>query len=172
MLMLVRAIETVCVSTQRAFERYGAAIRISLFTRVITVAAAVVLSIRGFGVAGIMEATACFLVLGTLAQLIRLQQYLGAASLLPSFDRNATTCPVPIWSVQLAACGLERYLYPGGPAAPGRLAGRDDRHCLRVVRADGPADLWHRFLRAAFSVSLSCGAECSLTAGRHQESRS
>ncbi len=90
-LMLVRAIETVCVSTQRAFERYGAAIRISLFTRVITVAAAVVLSIRGFGVAGIMEATACFLVLGTLAQLIRLQQYLGAASLFPSFDRNATT---------------------------------------------------------------------------------
>ena len=90
-LMLVRAIETVCVSTQRAFERYGAAIRISLFTRVITVAAAVVLSIRGFGVAGIMEATACFLVLGTLAQLIRLQQYLGAASLLPSFDRHATT---------------------------------------------------------------------------------
>jgi O-antigen/teichoic acid export membrane protein len=38
-----------------------------------------------------MEATACFLVLGTLAQLIRLQQYLGAASLLPSFDRHATT---------------------------------------------------------------------------------
>lgn len=90
-LMLVRAIESVCVSTQRAFERYGAAIRISLFARVITVAAAVVLSIRGFGVAGIMEATACFMVLGTVAQLIRLQQYLGAASLLPSFDRRATT---------------------------------------------------------------------------------
>jgi O-antigen/teichoic acid export membrane protein len=89
-LMLVRAVETVCVSTQRAFERYGAAIRISLFTRVITVAAAVGLSIRGYGVAGIMEATACLLVLGTLAQLIRLQQYLGGASLFPSFDRNAT----------------------------------------------------------------------------------
>jgi O-antigen/teichoic acid export membrane protein len=29
-LMLVRAIESVCVSTQRAFERYGAAVRISL----------------------------------------------------------------------------------------------------------------------------------------------
>src|SRR5271156_4982351 len=90
-LMLVRAVETVCVSTQRAFERYGAAIRISLFTRVITVAAAVGLSIRGYGVAGIMEATACFLVIGTLAQLVRLQQYLGAASLFPSFDRHATT---------------------------------------------------------------------------------
>jgi O-antigen/teichoic acid export membrane protein len=89
-LMLVRAIETVCVSTQRAFERYGAAIRISLFTRVITVAAAVVLSVRGVGIAGIMEATAWFLVLGTLAQLIRLQQYLGAGLLFPSFDRHAT----------------------------------------------------------------------------------
>ncbi len=98
-LMLVRAIESVCVSTQRAFERYGAAIRISLFARVITVAAAVVLSMRGFGVAGIMEATACFMVLGTVAQLIRLQQYLGAASLLPSFDRRATRCPVSIRSV-------------------------------------------------------------------------
>ena len=90
-LMLVRAIESVCVSTQRAFERYGAAIRISLFARIITVAVAVLLSVRGFGVAGIMEATACFMVLGTAAQLIRLQQYLGAASLWPSFDRHATS---------------------------------------------------------------------------------
>jgi O-antigen/teichoic acid export membrane protein len=89
-LMLVRAIESVCVSTQRAFERYGAAIRISLFARVITVVAAVVLSVRGVGVAGILEATACFMILGTVAQLIRLQQYLGAASLLPSFDARAT----------------------------------------------------------------------------------
>jgi O-antigen/teichoic acid export membrane protein len=90
-LMLVRAIESVCVSTQRAFERYGAAIRISLFARIITVAVAVLLSERGFGVAGIMEATACFMVLGTAAQLVRLQQYLGAASLWPSFDRHATS---------------------------------------------------------------------------------
>ncbi len=90
-LMLVRAIESVCVSTQRAFERYGAAIRISLLARIITVAAAVLLSRRGTGVAGIMEATACFMVLGTGAQLIRLQQYLGAASLWPSFDRHATS---------------------------------------------------------------------------------
>jgi O-antigen/teichoic acid export membrane protein len=90
-LMLVRAIESVCVSSQRAFERYGAAIRISLFARIITVAAAVLLSVRGIGVAGIMEATACFMVLGTAAQLIRLQQYLGAASLWPSFDRHATS---------------------------------------------------------------------------------
>jgi O-antigen/teichoic acid export membrane protein len=90
-LMLVRAIESVCVSTQRAFERYGAAVRISLLARVITVAAAVLLGMRGFGVAAIMVATACFMVLSTAAQLIRLKNYLGASSLRPSFDRQATS---------------------------------------------------------------------------------
>ncbi len=34
---------------------------------------------------------AFFLVLGTSAELVRLQQYLGAASLFPSFDRRATS---------------------------------------------------------------------------------
>jgi O-antigen/teichoic acid export membrane protein len=90
-LMLVRAIESVCVSTQRAFERYGEAIRISLLARIISVAAAVLLSLRGFGVATIMAATAFFMVIGTAVQLIRLRQYLGAASLWPSFDRRATS---------------------------------------------------------------------------------
>jgi O-antigen/teichoic acid export membrane protein len=90
-LMLVRAIESVCVSTQRAFQRYGEAIRISLLARIISVAAAVLLSLSGFGVAAIMAATACFMILGTVAQLIRLHQYLGAASLWPSFDRRATS---------------------------------------------------------------------------------
>jgi O-antigen/teichoic acid export membrane protein len=90
-LMLVRAVESVCISTQRAFERYGAAVRISLLARVITVAAAVLLSMRGFGVAAIMVATACFMVLSTATQLTRLKHYLGASSLLPSFDRQATS---------------------------------------------------------------------------------
>lgn len=90
-LMLVRAVESVCISTQRAFERYGAAIRISLFARIATVAVAVLLSLKGFGVAGIMVATACFMVFGTAAQLIRLRHYLGAGSLWPAFDRHATS---------------------------------------------------------------------------------
>jgi O-antigen/teichoic acid export membrane protein len=90
-LMLVRAIESVCISTQRAFERYGAAVRISLLARVITVAAAVLLSMRGFGVSAIMVATACLMVLSTAAQVTRLRLYLGGSSLVPSFDRQATS---------------------------------------------------------------------------------
>jgi O-antigen/teichoic acid export membrane protein len=89
--MLVRAIESVCVSTQRAFERYGEAVRISLLARIISVAAAVLLSLHGFGVAAIMAATACFMVLGTAVQFMRTRRFLGAASLWPSFDRHATS---------------------------------------------------------------------------------
>ena len=90
LLTLVRAIESVCISTQRAFERYGAAVRISILARLLTLVAAIALVLRGRGVASIMVATAILMAVGTLAQLARLQQHLGAASLLPSFDRRAT----------------------------------------------------------------------------------
>lgn len=39
-LAAIRAIETVCISTQRAFERYGAAVRISIAGRLAGLAAA------------------------------------------------------------------------------------------------------------------------------------
>ena len=90
LLMLVRAIESVCISTQRAFERYGAAVRISIAARLLTLVAAVVLARFGFSVVSVMVATAVLFVLGTIAQLARLRQLLGAISLLPSFDRAAT----------------------------------------------------------------------------------
>ena len=48
-LMLVRALETVCVSTQRAFERYGAAVRIGIGVRLLTLAAAAALACTGRG---------------------------------------------------------------------------------------------------------------------------
>jgi O-antigen/teichoic acid export membrane protein len=91
LLMPVRALESVCISTQRAFERYGAAVRISIAARLMTLAAAVVLAEFGYGVIGVMAATAVLLLLGTIAQLGRLHQLLGARSLLPAFDREATS---------------------------------------------------------------------------------
>ena len=91
LLMPVRALESVCISTQRAFERYGAAVRISIAARLMTLLAAVVLTRFGHGVVSIMLATAALLVLGTVAQLMRLQQLFGATSLLPAFDREATS---------------------------------------------------------------------------------
>ena len=87
---VIRAIETVCISTQRAFERYGAAVRISIAGRLLSLAAAAVLATFTRDVVDIMAATAVFAALGLLAQLVRLRQLLHYQSLAPSFDPTAT----------------------------------------------------------------------------------
>jgi O-antigen/teichoic acid export membrane protein len=89
-LMLVRALETVCVSTQRAFERYGAAVRIGIGVRLLTLAVAAALAYTGRGTASIMGESAVLMVLGTGAQFIRLHQLLGDVILWPAFNREAT----------------------------------------------------------------------------------
>jgi O-antigen/teichoic acid export membrane protein len=88
-LMLVRALESVSISTQRAFERYGAAVRISIAGRLLTLVAAAVLAYTGHGTASIMAATAVVMVLGTLAQFLQLHKFLGGISFLPAFDSAA-----------------------------------------------------------------------------------
>lgn len=86
----IRAIETVCISTQRAFERYGAAVRISIAGRLLSLGVAAVLATYTKDVIGIMAATAAFATLSLLAQLIRLRYLLNCQSLAPSFDQSAT----------------------------------------------------------------------------------
>ena len=61
LLILARAVETVCVSTQRAFERYGAAVRFSVIARLLALAAAAVLPLAKQGVVSVMIATAIFI---------------------------------------------------------------------------------------------------------------
>jgi O-antigen/teichoic acid export membrane protein len=90
-LILVRAIETVCVSTQRAFERYGAAVSASVVGRQLALASAAVLPLAGIGALGIMVATAIFLALALALQLFQLSRLLGSGVLAPSFDRDALT---------------------------------------------------------------------------------
>ena len=90
LLTVVRAVETVCVSTQRAFERYGTAMRISIAGRLLGLAAAAVMSIFARGVVDIMAAALGFACLALLVQLLRLGQLLQSWELTPSFDRAAT----------------------------------------------------------------------------------
>jgi O-antigen/teichoic acid export membrane protein len=90
LLILVRAIETVCVSTQRAYERYGVAIGYSVLARLLSLAAVVVLPGARHNVVGVMIATAAFVICGLGLQLLQLKQLLGIHSLWPSFDRDAT----------------------------------------------------------------------------------
>jgi len=89
-LMLVRALESVSISTLRAFERYGAAVRISIAVRLLTLALAALLAVNGRGTVSIMTVTLVLMSLGTCVQFFRLHQFLGSTSLWPAFSREAT----------------------------------------------------------------------------------
>jgi O-antigen/teichoic acid export membrane protein len=54
LLTVVRAVETVCVSTQRAFSRYGAAIQFSLAARLLSLAAAALIPVLVPNVSAVM----------------------------------------------------------------------------------------------------------------------
>jgi O-antigen/teichoic acid export membrane protein len=88
-LMAIRALESVCISTQRAFERYGAAIRISIMARLLALAAAAALTFTGRGVAFMMAVTGLLMSTGLCWQLVHLRKLLSAQSLMPAFDRDA-----------------------------------------------------------------------------------
>lgn len=86
LLTVIRAIETVCISTQRAFERYGAAVRISVAARLLSLAAASLLAVFTRHVVNIMVATAVLAAMALVIQLIRLHELLEFQDLAPSFD--------------------------------------------------------------------------------------
>jgi O-antigen/teichoic acid export membrane protein len=90
LLTVIRAVEAVCISTQRAFERYGAAVRISVAGRMLSLAVAAVLAAFTRDVVYIMLATTAFAAIALMAQFIRLRQLLDYQSLKPSFDPAAT----------------------------------------------------------------------------------
>ena len=88
-LLWLRTMESVCISTQRAFERYGAAVRISVLARLLSLAAAAVLAYISHSVAAILAAAALFNGFGTCLQFSDLRKLLTAVSLAPAWDTNA-----------------------------------------------------------------------------------
>jgi O-antigen/teichoic acid export membrane protein len=87
-LMALRAVESVCISTQRAFERYGAAVRISILGRILALVAAAVLTYASHSVIAIMAATGLLMSVALWLQLLDLKRLLSADSLMPAFDRD------------------------------------------------------------------------------------
>jgi len=90
LLLLVRALESVCISTQRAFERYGAAVRLSLAGRMLSLAAVAVLPLLRPSVTGVLLATAVISVASLWLQFAGIIRLLNTSRLLPSFDREVT----------------------------------------------------------------------------------
>jgi exopolysaccharide biosynthesis WecB/TagA/CpsF family protein len=91
LIILVRAVETVCVSTQRAFERYGSAVALSLAGRIASLLAAAALAFAGRSIATIMAASLALILLSLALQIRSLRTLLHSPSLLPLFDRDACT---------------------------------------------------------------------------------
>ena len=90
LLILVRAIESVGVSTHRAFEQYRGTVQVSTAVRLLTLASAAVLALLGRRTTSILVATAVFLVLGTYLQFRELRNVLGPVSLWPAFQPEET----------------------------------------------------------------------------------
>jgi O-antigen/teichoic acid export membrane protein len=89
LLIWVRTMESVCISTQRAFERYGPAVRISLIGRLLSLVAAAVLTYVTRNVAALLAAAVVTNAFATSLQFRQLRKLLDAGSLAPIFDRDA-----------------------------------------------------------------------------------
>ncbi len=89
-LILVRAVEAVGVSTQRAFEQYRGTVQISTAVRLLTLGSAAALTLLGHRTVSILVATGVFLVLGAYLQFRQLRKFLGPVSLWPGFQSKET----------------------------------------------------------------------------------
>jgi O-antigen/teichoic acid export membrane protein len=145
-LILVRAVESVGVSTQRAFEEYRGTVQISTAVRLLTLASAALLVLSGRRTVSILAATAIFLVLGTYIQLRRLRRLLGDVSLWPSFQPEETRV--------LLSFGVFAWLLALG----GVIFGQFDRILLGVslgALAVAPYVLCIQFAQPIFGLTAS-----------------
>jgi O-antigen/teichoic acid export membrane protein len=88
LLLVVRSLDGVFVSTLRAFEHYSPAVRISMCSRICGLVAAVALVAYGLGVVDIMLATLAIATLAAVAQGFAVRMTAGPIVLLPSIHRE------------------------------------------------------------------------------------
>jgi O-antigen/teichoic acid export membrane protein len=107
-LIALRAVESVCISTQRAYERYGAAVRVSIGARLISVLAGTGLTRFVGRVSMILVVTVIVSALGTAWQFHHLRQLLGVRKISPSwnFAESKSFFHFGMYSWLIAASGL------------------------------------------------------------------
>jgi O-antigen/teichoic acid export membrane protein len=117
-LIIFKAIESVFISAQRAFQCYGPAVRIGIVARVLTVLLSVGLALHGFGITTIMLVTSAITLVGAINQGFALRRFVGPAVFRIAFDREITR--------QLAPFGGFTWLQ----AVSGVIFGQADRLLL------------------------------------------
>lgn len=145
-LILVRAVETVGVSTQRAFEQYRGTVQISAATRLLILGSAAALTLAGQRTVSILVATAVFLILGTCLQFRQLRKFLGPISLWPRFQLKETRV--------LLGLGVFVWLQALG----GVVFGQFDRILLGIslgALAVAPYALCVQFAQPIFGITAS-----------------
>jgi O-antigen/teichoic acid export membrane protein len=88
-ILVVRSVESVFVSTLRAYERYGPPVKLNVFLRTVVVVSAVVLAAMGRGVVAIMIATLLWSALIVVLQAIAARRVVGPMNPFPTFERGA-----------------------------------------------------------------------------------
>jgi O-antigen/teichoic acid export membrane protein len=142
----LRAVESVSVSTQRAFEQYRGNVEISAAVRLLTLGAAAVLTLMGERTVSILVATGLFLALGTYLQFRQLRRFLGPVSLWPRFHAEEAR--------SLLGSGVFVWLQALG----GVVFGQFDRILLGVslgALAVAPYSLCVQFAQPIFGLSAS-----------------
>ena len=89
LIMFIRSIESVFVSTLRAYECYGPTVKISVLTRSCNIVAAVALAAMHFGVVAIMASTLVIALIGLLLQALAVRRSINGVTFWPSLDRSA-----------------------------------------------------------------------------------
>jgi O-antigen/teichoic acid export membrane protein len=120
-LVWIRAVETVCVSTQRAFARYGSAIQISVAARATSLVAAGLVPLLRHAVAAVMLASLLINATALWVQFHQLKRLLGVNQLTPSLHAQT--------SRSLLRFGFFTWLQ----SATGLLFGQADRIVAGVV---------------------------------------
>lgn len=114
-LVLLRALETVCVSTQRAFSRYGTAIGVSVAVRIVSLLLAWLVPAFEPNVTAVLAATLAVNGIALSIQMRQLKRLLRVRRLMPMLHRAATKA--------LLGFGVFTWLQ----AASGLLVGQVDR---------------------------------------------
>jgi len=90
LLTLIRAVETVCVSTQRAFSRYGSAIQISVLARLLALIAAGLVPLYLRSVLALLLASLAISLIALRFQMRQLYRLLGIPRLIPVLHPEIT----------------------------------------------------------------------------------
>lgn len=114
-LILLRALETVCVSTQRAFCRYGAAIGLSVTARAVSLLLAWLVPLFKPSVDAVLGATLVANSIALSIQMLQLNRLLGRSRLTPILD--------PVTTKALLDFGIFTWIQ----AAAGLMVGQIDR---------------------------------------------